>query len=156
MADAFEAWQRPHMRREKRKDCSPVCGDYARQAVVEFALILPLTLIITLGVIQAILIGAVAIALNEGAVSCARYAALNPSADQAAVTSYLKSVASPLINDANLGAATLVPTAVPRTTGTAITVRLSYQTAGKLFLGTSFMGINFPARLTASMTMTSE
>jgi TadE-like protein len=47
------------------------------QSLVEFAIILPLFLLMTLVFIQLILIGVVALAVNQAAASCVRYAALN-------------------------------------------------------------------------------
>lgn len=126
------------------------------QTMVEFAFILPLLLILMLGVIQMILVGGAALAVNEAAVASARYAALNPSADESTIDSYLRNIASPLIADANLRRAVLDPTATPRKTGTPVSVTVSYDMGGKLFLGTSFFGITFPDHVSVTETMTSE
>ena len=127
------------------------------QTMVEFAFILPLLLILMLGVIQMILVGGAALAVNEAAVASARYAALNPSADESTIDSYLRNIASPLIADANLHRAVLeAPTGPPRHTGTPVSVTVTYDMGGKLFLGTSFFGINFPDQVSVKQTMTSE
>jgi Flp pilus assembly protein TadG len=126
------------------------------QSLVEFAIILPLLMLMTLVFLQLILIGSVALAVSQAAASCARYASVNPNSDQSAVNTYLQNIASPLIADSHLAQATLSPSAVPRTTGTAITVTVSYDLSGKLVLGSSFMGIAFPTTIAISNTMVSE
>jgi hypothetical protein len=72
------------------------------------------------------------------------------------VDAYLRTVASPLINDSNLRTLTLAPSATPRTTGSAVSVTVVYGLSNKLFLGSSFFGITFPSQLSGTMTMTSE
>src|SRR5262249_14963309 len=107
--------------------------------------------------IQLILVGAVALAVNQAAASCARYAALNSSDDQSTLNTYLQSVASPLINDSYLSTISVSPSTVPRTAGDSVTITVSYNLAGnKLVLGSSFMGITFPTTLSVSQTMVSN
>lgn len=74
---------------------------FGGQTMVEFAFILPILLILMLGVIQMVLVGGAALAVNEAAVASARYAALNSSATESAIDDYLRSIASPLIADSN-------------------------------------------------------
>jgi Flp pilus assembly protein TadG len=126
------------------------------QTMVEFAFVLPLLLILMLGVLQMILVGGAALAVNEAAAASARYAALNPSADESTIDSYLRSIASPLISDSNLHRAVLEPSGTPRHTGTPISVTVTYDMGAKLFLGTSFFGITFPDHVSVTQTMTSE
>jgi Flp pilus assembly protein TadG len=126
------------------------------QTLVEFAFILPLILLLMLGVVQVALIGGSALAVNQAAIGCVRYAAINPSANQSTVNTYLKSIASPLINDSNLQTLTLTPSATPRTTGSAVSVTVVYTLSNKLFVGGSVLGITFPTQLSVQMTMTSE
>jgi Flp pilus assembly protein TadG len=126
------------------------------QTLVEFALIIPVFLLLMLGVVQMVVVGGAALAVNQAAVSCARYASLNPSATEAGVGSYLTTTASPLINDSGLQPLTLSPITVPRTTGTAVTVTVTYNLQTKLFLGTTFFGVTFPSQLSVTQTMTSE
>ena len=128
----------------------------AGQTLVEFAFILPVVLLLMLGVVQVALIGGSALAVNQAAVACVRFAAVNPSANQSTVNTYLKSIASPLINDSNLQPLTLAPTATPRTTGSAVSVTVVYTLSNKLFLGASVLGITFPNQLSVQMSMTSE
>lgn len=133
-----------------------LCRDKAGQSLVEFALILPLFLLMTLAFIQLILVGAVALAVNQAAASCARYAALNNTYNQSTLNTYLQSVASPLINDSYLATIGLNPSAVPRTSGTSVTITVSYNLTGKLVLGSSFLGVVFPTTLAVSQTMVSN
>ena len=131
-------------------------GCYGGQTLVEFALIIPIFLLLMLGVVQMVVVGGAALAVNQAAISCARYASLNPSFAQSSVGTYLASTASPLISDSGLQPVVLSPTAVPRATGTAVTVTVSYNLQTKLFLGTTFFGVTFPSQLSVTQTMASE
>lgn len=125
------------------------------QTMVEFAFILPILLILMLGVIQMVLVGGAALAVNEAAVASARYAALNSAATESTVDGYLRSIASPLIADGHLQRVVLNPT-TPRHTGNPVSVTVTYNMDGKLFLGSSFIGITFPDHISVTQTMTSE
>ncbi len=125
------------------------------QAMVEIALVLPLLMLLMVGIIQLVLIGNVALSVSQAASACARYASLNPSASQSAVNTYLTSIASPVINDSGLGTLTLTP-APPRTSGTSLTVTVSYNLSNKLFLGSSFFGVTFFTNIQIAESMTSE
>ena len=131
-------------------------GGYGGQTLVEFALIIPIFLLLMLGVVQMVVVGGAALAVNQAAISCARYASLNPSLTQISVGAYLTSTASPLISDSGLQPVVLSPSAVPRVTGTAVTVTVTYNLQTKLFLGTTFFGVTFPSQLSVTQTMTSE
>jgi Flp pilus assembly protein TadG len=133
-----------------------VGGGASGQTIVEFAFIIPIFLLLMLGVVQMVVVGGAALAVNQAALSCARYASLNPSATQGTVASYLSGTASPLINDSGLQPLTLTPAAVPRLTGAAVAVTVSYNLKSKLFLGTTFFGVTFPSQLSITQTMTSE
>jgi Flp pilus assembly protein TadG len=126
------------------------------QTLVEFALITPIFLLLMLGVVQMVVGGGAALAVNQAAVSCARYASLNPSLGQSSVGAYLTANASPLISDSGLQPVVLSPVTVPRATGSAVTVTVSYKLQTKLFLGTTFFGVTFPNQLSVTQTMTSE
>jgi Flp pilus assembly protein TadG len=126
------------------------------QTLVEFALIIPIFLLLMLGVVQMVVVGGAALAVNQAAISCARYASLNPSLAQISVAAYLTSTASPLISDSGLQPVVLTPSGVPRATGTAVTVTVTYKLQNKLFLGTTFFGVTFPSQLSVTQTMTSE
>jgi hypothetical protein len=113
-------------------------------------------LLLLLGVVQMILVGSAALAVHQAAISCTRYASLNPSIDQTATDSYLKSTASALINDSNLHPLVLTPSTVPRQTGTSLSITVTYDLTNKLFLGSSFFGLKFPTQVSITETMTSE
>jgi Flp pilus assembly protein TadG len=126
------------------------------QALVEFDFILPIFLFLLLGVIQMIIVGGAALAVNQAAISSARYASLNPNSDEATVNTYMKGTASPLINDTNLHSLVLSPITKPRQTGNSLSVKVTYDLKGKLFLGASFFGVSFPTQVSVTHTMTSE
>jgi Flp pilus assembly protein TadG len=126
------------------------------QTLVEFALVIPIFLLLMLGVVQMVVVGGAALAVNQAAISCTRYASLNPSFAQSSVGTYLTSTASPLISDSGLQPVVLSPSAVPRVTGTAVSVTVTYNLQTKLFLGTTFFGVTFPSQLSVTQTMTSE
>jgi Flp pilus assembly protein TadG len=118
------------------------------QAMVEFALISVIAAFVLFGSIQLSLLGQVSLALSQAAYRGSRYAAINPSADQSAVASYVKSIAAPtlLSNSGNDLTVTLTPNA-PRTIGTSVTVSLSYNLQSKIFLPNPFFGVRLPTSL---------
>jgi hypothetical protein len=126
------------------------------QTLVEFAFILPVFLLLMLGVVQMVLVGGAALAVNQAAVTCSRYAALNPTYTSTQINSYLTTVASPLINDSGLQPITISPATTPRSTGSAVSVTVSYDLKAKLFLGSSFFGVTFPTQVSVTHTTTSE
>ena len=143
----FNRWSRIGFRADRRE---------RSQTLVEFAFILPLFLLLMLGVVQVILVGGAALAVSQSAVTCARYASLNPGSTQTQINSYLQSSASPLINDKGLQPIVVSPSTVPRQSGTAVSVTVTYNLASKLFLGSSFFGLAFPTQVSVTQTMTSE
>ena len=121
------------------------------QSAVELAFVLPVVLTVMVIGVQFAIIGAASLALGQVNYQGARYAAINASATQDAVKTYMLSVASSTIS-ANSGqylTATLSP-APPCTFGTAVTVSLSYDAAHLLALPNPFLGISFPTTLTSS------
>ena len=122
------------------------------QSAVEFAIALPIVLITMLVGVQFAIIGAASLALGQVNYQGARYAAVNTSATQSAVKTYMLSVAAPSIK-ANSGSyltATLSP-APPCAFGTSVTVSLTYNSAHLLALPNPFLGIiKFPKQLTSS------
>jgi Flp pilus assembly protein TadG len=121
------------------------------QSVVEFAIALPIILITLLVGIQFAIIGEAALALGQANYQGARYAAVNGTATQSQVNSYMLSVASPTIS-ANNGAylTTNLSPAPPCTFGTAVTVSVSYNASNLLALPNPFLGISFPTTLTST------
>jgi Flp pilus assembly protein TadG len=126
-------------------------GGSGAQSMVEFAFALPVVLIVLVVGIQFAIIGEAALALGQVNYQGARYAAVNGSATQDNVTTYMLSVASPTIS-ANNGSyfhATLSPTP-PCTFGSSVTVSLTYDASNLLALPNPFLGISFPTTLTSS------
>jgi Flp pilus assembly protein TadG len=133
-------------------------GANRAQTMVEFALALPIFLVVLLVGIQYAIIGEAALALGQVNYQGARYAAVNTTANQAAVNSYMLSVASPTISAAGgtYLTSTLSP-APPCVFGTSVTVSVSYDANHLLALPNPFLaiphvfgGVNFPATLTNS------
>jgi len=129
------------------------------QSLVEFALSVTALLVLMLASLQLALIGNAALAVSQLAYAGARYAAINPSYNSAAVSTYMLSIAPSTINE-NSGADLTIsvsPASVPRSFGSQLTVSVTYNLTSKLFLPTSFMGISFPTTLSnISNTMLSE
>jgi Flp pilus assembly protein TadG len=126
-------------------------GAGSAQSAVEFAIALPIVLVTLLVGVQFAIIGAASLALGQVNYQGARYAAINTSADQAAVKTYMLSVASPTIS-ANNGSylTTSLSPAPPCSFGTSVTVSLTYSAAHLLALPNPFLGITFPTTLTSS------
>jgi Flp pilus assembly protein TadG len=131
-------------------------GAHPAQSMVEFAFALPILLVTLLVGIQFAIIGEAALALGQVNYQGARYAAVNTSATQDAVKTYMLSVASPTIS-ANGGSyltVSLSP-APPCSFGAAVTVSLTYDANHLLALPNPFTlpfigRINFPSTLTSS------
>jgi Flp pilus assembly protein TadG len=143
----------------RRKDLpAPRMRRRRGQAMVEFAMISPVLMVIVALAVQFAIIAQSALALSELASASAEYAAQNESADQTAVTNYVKSAASPSLMS-NGGAdlsVVLSPTATPRTPGTSVTVSISYITKSKIILPNPFLGVSLPASLTDAGTAMGE
>jgi hypothetical protein len=126
-------------------------GAVRAQSAVEFAIALPVVLMTLLVGIQYAIIGAAALALGQVNYQGARYAAINTSATQDQVTTYMLSVASPTISQNNGQYLTVnLSPAPPCAFGTSVTVSTTFNTANLLALPNPFFGINFPATLSSS------
>ena len=124
------------------------------QSLVEFVITLMLALIVLIVTIQFAIIGDTALAVTQLAYAGARYAAFNPNYDYSTISGYMKTVASPAINEssgANLRI-TLTPGATPRTIGSSVQVSVVYNLRSKLFLPNPFLGIRFPTTLSGIQT----
>lgn len=129
------------------------------QAMVEFAMVLTVALFVLLLGIQYALIGQAALAINQLAYQGARYASVNDSADQSAVASYMLQVGSPTItaNNGQYLTITLNPNTTPRTFGQTVTVGISFNASGEIFLPNPFFGvITFPTTLTTQESAMQE
>jgi hypothetical protein len=122
------------------------------QAAVELALIAPVVVIILLVGVQFAIIGDAALGLGQVDYQGARYAAVNSSATQTAVKSYMVSNASPIIGagGGTYLTVTLSP-APPCAFGATVTVGVTFDIAHLVVLPNPFMGIvHFPTSLTNS------
>jgi len=124
------------------------------QAAVELALIAPIVIVLLVVGVQLAIIGDAALALGQVDYQGARYAAVNTSASQSAVQSYMLSVASPLIaaNNGSYLTATMSP-APPCAYGSSVTVAVSFDISHLVVLPNPFLGmISFPTTLTNSQS----
>jgi hypothetical protein len=157
---------------------------FSGQAMVEFALVLTVALIVLFVAIQMAFIGQAALALGQMNYQGARFAAVNQCAAPNDVATYMVLNGSPTItrncgssltvnvsnNGTALGAGTATCTGTftppttcgsPRKFGDSIQVSVAFKTAPVIFLSTSttnpsFLGIPFPTQLTSTETAMSE
>ena len=128
------------------------CG--RAQAAVEFALIAPVVVILLLVGVQLAVIGDAALGLGQVDYQGARYAAVNPTYTQSQVSTYMVSVASPLIG-ASSGTylTTTLSPAPPCAFGSSVTVAVSFDINHLVVLPNPFLGlIRFPSTLTNSQS----
>jgi TadE-like protein len=156
------------------------------QAMVEFALVLFVALIVLFVAIQMAFIGQAALALGQMNYQGARFAAVNQCATPSDIATYMVLNGSPTItkgcgssltisvsdNGTSLGtgtpscSGTFTPpttctTPGPRSFGDSIQVSVTFNTASVIFLSKSttnpnFFGIPFPTQLTSKETAMSE
>src|SRR5712692_739548 len=130
------------------------------QAMVEFAMIATVALIVLLIGIQFALLGQAALAVSQIAFYGARYASVNPAADQTAVKTQMIAQGSPTITG-DPTKLTVTMTCSPqacasRIFGTQVTINVSYDAHAQLVLPSPFLGITFPTTLTSQETAMSE
>lgn len=133
------------------------------QAMVEFALIAVLALVVMLVGIQFAIIGQAALAVSQASFLGARTAAVNETMTQSQLQTAIANEISPTIGGANI---TLTNTTDPtcsagtgntRTFGCPISVTVTYNASGKVFLpANTLMGITFPTNLTATESAMTE
>jgi Flp pilus assembly protein TadG len=130
------------------------------QAMVEFALIAIVAIIVLVVGIQFALIGQAALAVSQLSFAGARYASVNTSYTQSQIHDYMVQQGSPTITS-NSGADLTIT--VTRSTnpdgsyfGQPVTVNISYNATNKLILPNPFLGITFPTTLTAQETAMQE
>jgi Flp pilus assembly protein TadG len=122
------------------------------QAAVEFALVAPVALVLMLVGAQYAILGLAALGLSQANYQGARYAAVNSSASQSTVTSYILSVASPIITASSGKYLTVnMSPAPPCTFGSAVTVSVSFDLNHLVVLPNPFMGmVTFPSTISNS------
>src|SRR5690349_5694145 len=122
------------------------------QAMVEMALTITILAFVLVLAIQFALLGNAALALNQATYQAARYAAVNWSASQSTVHTYVLGMASPILtgnSGANLSI-TLTPTATPRTAFSSVTVSATFDATSLIVVPNPFFGVTFPTSLTAT------
>jgi len=156
---------------------------FSGQAMVEFALVLFVALIVLFVAIQMAFIGQAALALGQMNYQGARYAAVNPTFGCSSIAPYMASVGSPTITKNGVSCASSCgsgPTASPgngvqvcvvcsgsttdctkRNFGDSVQVQLAFDATSVIFLSKNttnpnFLGIPFPTQLTSKETAMSE
>lgn len=133
------------------------------QAMVEFALIASIALIVLLVGIQFAIIGQAALAVSQGSYYAARYAAVQTDTTSGNIQSRVSSQFSPTITSPS-GALTVGMTTnatdpscgPPRVFGCTIQVQVGYNATSKIVLGNSFFGVSFPRQLNSTTQMMTE
>jgi Flp pilus assembly protein TadG len=135
------------------------------QTMVEFALGATLTLVVMLIGVQFAIIGQVVLALNQGASTLARYAAVHPGTVSSGAASSLPIPAQQLLSPTILtgsGSDLTVTVSSLKPNGTTeagtpiqgqdqVVINLSYDATKKVVLPSStLLGLTFPTTLTAS------
>jgi Flp pilus assembly protein TadG len=128
------------------------------QAMLEFAMIASLLCAIVFGGLQSAVLFNAYLAVEDLVYQGARYAAVNPGYTTAQVSTFMTSVASPVISDNNGANITVSvsPDTTPRAFGQPISVTVSYSLANKLMLPNPFLGVSFPSTLSFTETAMSE
>jgi hypothetical protein len=157
---------------------------FGGQAMVEFALVLSVAMIVLFVAIQMAFIGQAALALGQINYQGARFAAVNQCATPSDVATYMVLNGSPTItkgcgssltitvsdNGTSLGTGTPTCTGTftppttcgsPRSFGDSIQVSVTFKTASVIFLSKNttnpnFFGIPFPTQLGSKETAMSE
>ncbi len=137
------------------------CAWLARgQAMVEFALIATVAIIVLIVGIQFALIGQAALAVSQLSFAGARYASVNTSYTQSQIQTYMVQEGSPTITSNSGANLTITVTRSTNADGTyfgqPVTVNISYNATSKLILPNPFLGITFPTTLTAQETAMQE
>ncbi len=138
-------------------------GLFARgQAVVEFAIISGVAIILLVVGIQFALIGQCALAVTQLSYTAARYASVHPDTVTSVsdMSGYILQVASPtLLNDGvNQGTDGLTVTMpkgscpTPNSFGQPVEITVTYQLVSKIFLPNPFLGISFPSQVQSTQT----
>jgi len=125
------------------------------QAMVEFAIIAPVALILLVVGIQFAIIGQCAVALTQVNYVGARYASVHPTYTESQVQTYMNSVASPTLlsnNGADLTITTWSPCPSTNSFGSPVTIGLQYNLSSKIFLPNPFLGISFPSTVQSTQT----
>jgi hypothetical protein len=122
------------------------------QALAEMAMAITILAFVMVLSIQFAVLGSAMLALNQVTYQAARYASVNPSANQATVYSYMLTVGSPTVT-AKGGAyltLSLSPAATPRTSFSTVTVTSTFNAKSFIVVPNPFLGVKLPTTLTAT------
>jgi Flp pilus assembly protein TadG len=130
------------------------CG----QSMAEFALIATVTVLVLMVTIQGAILADAALAVSKLAYQGVRYAAVNPTYDQNTLAGWMKSNASPMINENNGADLTITmnPNTTPRAYSTQVSMTITYNATSKIALPNPFLGIPFPTTFTSTEAAMSE
>lgn len=133
------------------------------QAMVEFAMVATLAIIVMVVGVQFAMIGQAALAVSQGASALARYAAVNPGVvgpnGTVSLTAAMEQMLSSSIltnngNDLTVTIASYTGTTTSATSSPQypdrLVVNLTYNATSKIALPNPFFGIQFPTSLSAS------
>jgi Flp pilus assembly protein TadG len=126
------------------------------QAMVEFAMIATIAMLVLFLGIQFALLGQAALAVGQLAYQGARYASINPNVSSATIISTMRTqFASPTIASSNnaILAITVTPDQ-PRVFQTPVTVKVTLDPAAKglILLPNPFFGINLGTKITSQQS----
>lgn len=119
-------------------------SDMRGQAMMEFALLVPILLLLLLGALQFGFIIQQYIAVVTLGREGARYASVNSGKPDSDLAAYITSIAPPSLTKSNLSFSFSPTPAASRLTGNPLAVGIQYNFSGKLFLPTSFFGWSLP------------
>lgn len=124
------------------------------QAMVEFAMIAVIAMLILFLGIQFALLGQAALAVGQLAYQGARYASINPNLSSAQVTTWMQGVASPTIASADktILAITVTPDQPRPFQGTVIVTVTLNTVKKKLIFLPNFFGINLGSSISSQQS----
>ncbi len=124
------------------------------QAMVEFALIAAVAMLILFLGIQFALLGQAALAVGQLAYQGARYASINPNLSSSAVQAWMQGVASPTINNKNNSLTISVTPDSPRPVFSTVTVTVTLDPVKQqlILLPNPFFGINFNSKISSTQS----
>jgi Flp pilus assembly protein TadG len=125
------------------------------QAMVEFALISTVVLLVLLVGIQFAIVGQKALSVSQLAYQGARYASVNATTDGSGIISYLQGIAGSSLSVSSL-TITVNPSSAPRAFTSSVSVTVQYDLTSSIVLPNPFLGVKFPTSLSATETAMSE
>ncbi|HUY18059.1 MAG TPA: TadE/TadG family type IV pilus assembly protein [Candidatus Binataceae bacterium] len=126
------------------------------QAMVEFAMIAVVAILVLFLGIQFALLGQAALAVSQLAYQGARYASINPTLSDAAVVTWMRGMASPTIanNNSSVLNITITSNASPRTFQQPVKVAVTLDPVAQklILLPNPFFGISFGSKISSTQS----